>query len=133
MTKMQNSFSNRSSLLKKFALDLLSLILYEIFSLLICLGAVKDKIMSSKFNKFIWHKRLIRLSIKRRTDWEMRRPIVSAPEMTPTYDCGAVLLGAAFIFYLYRKKKLKLQEISIKSSVILARSANNSYFLKYVS
>ena len=118
---MQNSCSNCSSPLKKLVLDLVSLILYEVFSLLIHLGAVKDNGLSSKSNKFVQRQRLIHHSIKRRINWEIRRTLVSAPEMTPTYDCGAVLLGAVLLFYLHRRKKFKLQVISIENSVILAR------------
>ena len=119
-TKMQNICSNCSNSVKKLLLNLVSLILYEVFSLLIIVGAVKDT-RSSKFNKFIRHKRLICHSIKRRTNWEMRKTLVSAPEITPPYDCGAIFLGAVLIFYLYRKKKTKCLEISNERSIILAR------------
>ena len=116
LVKMQNSCFIS---IKKLILDLVSLILYEVFSLLICLGIIKDKRLSSNyFDKLIRHQRLLCHSIKRRTNWEMRRTLVSAPEITPTYDCGALLLGTVLIFYLYRKKKIKFQEIS---NEILAR------------
>ena len=117
---MQNIISDYSNCLKKLVLDLVSVIIYEVFSLLICLSVVKDKQLSSKFNKFTRHQRLICYSIKRRSNWEMRRTLVSAPEITPTYDCGALLLGAVIIYYLYRKKKLKSQNISIDNNAIFA-------------
>ena len=119
-TMMQNIISDHSNSLKKLVLDLVSLIVYEVFSLLVCLGVVKDKQLSSKFNKFTRHQRLIRYSIKRRTNWEMRRTLVSAPEITPTYDCGALLLGAVLIYYLYGKK-LKSQNITIDKNAIFAK------------
>ena len=120
-TKMQNICSDYSNCLKKLVLNLVSLIIYEVFSLLIYLGVIKDKQLSSKFNKFIHHQRLIHYSIKRRSNWEMRRTLVSAPGITPTYDCGALLLGAMLIYYLYRKKKLKSQDTSIDNNAINAR------------
>ena len=120
LTKMQDIWSSCSNSVKTLVLNLVSLILYEVFSLLIFLGAVQDT-RSSKFNKFVQHKKLIYHSIKRRTNWEMRRTLVSAPEVTPTYDCGALLLGAVLIFHLYRRKKIKFQEISNGRSVILAK------------
>ena len=112
LAKMQNSFSNHFNSIKKLVLDLVSLILYEVFSLLICLGIVKGKRLSSNFDKLIRHQRLLCHSIKRRTNWEMRRTLVSAPEITPTNNCGALLLGTVLIFYFFRKKKIKFQEIS---------------------
>ena len=118
---MQNIGSNCSNSVQKLVLNLVSWMLCEVFSLLICLGVVKDKRLSSKFNKFIWHQRLIRHSMKRRTNWEMRRTLVSAPEITPTYDCGALLLGVVLVSYLYRKKKIKFPEISNEKNTILAR------------
>ena len=121
LTKMQNIFSHHSTSFKKLILNLVSLILYEVFSLLIFLGAIKDKRWSSKFDKFIRHQRLVRHSIMRRTNWEMRRTLVSAPEITPTYDCGALLLGSVLIIYFFRKKELKFQNKSIGSNVLLAR------------
>ena len=118
---MRDICSKHSTSLQKLVLDLVSWMLYEVFSLLVCLGVVKNKILYSNVNKFTRHQRLIRYSIKRRTHWEMKRTLVSAPEIAPTYDCGAVLLGAVIIFYLYRKKKLKLHEVSIESNVKLTR------------
>ena len=120
LTKMQDIWSSCSNSVKTLVLNLVSLILYEVFSLLIFLGAVKDT-RSSKFNKFVQHKRLIYHSIKRRTNWEMRRTLVSALEVSPTYDCGALLLGAVLIVHLYGRKKIKFQEISNGRSVILAK------------
>ena len=120
LTKMRDICSKHSTLLQMLVLNLVSWMLYQVFSLLISLGVVKDKRLSCKFEKFVRHQRLVHYSVKRRTHWEMRRTLVSAPEITPTYDCGAVLLGAVIIFYLYRKKKLKLHEVSIESSIILA-------------
>ena len=117
---MQNICSDYSNSLKKLVLHLVSLIIYEVFSLLICLGVVKDKQLFSKFNKFTRHQRLIHYSIKRRTNWEMRRTLVSAREISPACDCGAVLLGAVIIYYLYRKKKSKSQYISIDNNAIFA-------------
>ena len=114
---MQNIISDYSNCLKKLVLNLVYWMLYEVFSLLVCTGVVKDKQLSSKFNKFTCHQRLIRYSIKRRTNWEMRRTLVCAPEITPTYDCGALLLGAVIIYYLYRKKKLKSQYILIDNAI----------------
>ena len=119
-TMMQNIISDHSNSLKKLVLDLVSLIVYEVFSLLVCLGVVKDKQLSSKFNKFTRHQRLVRYSIKRRTNWEMRRTLVSAPEITPTCNCGALLLGAMLIYYLYGKK-LKSQNITIDKNAIFAK------------
>ena len=118
---MHNICSDYSNCLKKLVLDLVSLIIYEVFSLLIYLGVVKDKQLSSKFNKFIHHQRLIRYSIKRRSNWEMMRTLVSAPGITTTYDCGALQLGAVLIYYLYRKKKLKSQDTSIDNNAINAK------------
>ena len=121
LTKIPVICSKCSTSLKKLVMSLVSWILYHVFSLLICLGAVKDTRLSSKFNKLIQHKRLICTSIKRITNWEMRRTLVSAPEITPTYDCGALLLGGVLIFHLYRKRILKLHNVSIKTSVMLAK------------
>ena len=121
LTKMRDICSKHSTLLQMLVLNPVSWILYQVFSLLIYFGVVKDKRLSSKFEKSIQHQRLIHHSIKRKTNWEMRRTLVSDPEITPTYDCGAVLLGAVIIFYLYRKKKFKLHEVSIESSIISAR------------
>ena len=121
LLKMKKICTNLCNSIKKLILNLISWILYEVFSLLICLGVVKDKRLFSKFNKFIQHQRLICHSIKRRTNWEMRRTLVSAPEMTPTYDCGAFLVGAVLILYLYRKKKLELQDSSIDKNGIFAK------------
>ena len=117
---MKNICCDSSNSLKKLVLNLVYWMLYEVFSLLVCIGVVKNKQLSSKFNKFTRHQRLIRYSIKRRTNWEMRRTLVSAPEITPTYDCGALLLGAVIIYYLNRKKKLKSQYISIDNNAIFA-------------
>ena len=121
LEKMQDICSKYCTWLQKLVLNLVSWMLYQVFSLLTCLGVVKDKRLSCKFEKFIQQQRLIHYSVKRRTHWEMRRTLVSTPEITPTYDCGALLLGAVLIFYLYRKKKLKLHEVSIESNIILAR------------
>ena len=121
LTKMKDICSKHSTFLQMLVLNLVSWVLYQVFSLLICLGVVNDNRLSCKFEKFIQLQRLIHYSVKRRTHWEMRRTLVSAPEITPTYDCGALLLGAVLIFYLYRKKKLKLHEASIESNIILAR------------
>ena len=121
LTKIPVICSKYSTSFKKPVLNLVSWMLYHVFSLLICLGAVKDTRLSRKFNKFIQHKTLIHYSVKRRTNWEMRRTLVSAPEISSTYDCGALLLGGVLIFHLYRKRILKLHDVSIKTSVMLAR------------
>ena len=121
LTKMKNVCSNCSNSLNNLVLNLISWMLYQVFSLLISLGVVKDKNLSSKFNEFILHRRLVHHSIKRRTHWEMRRTLVSAPEITLTYNCGALVLGAVIFLYLCRKRKIKFQEICNEKSVILAR------------
>ena len=119
LPKMKTNLCNA---IKKLTLNLVSWMLYEVFSFLICFGVVKDKRLSCKFNKFTHHQRLIRYSIKRRTNWEMRRTLVSAPEITPTYyDCSAFLVGAVLIFYLYRKRKSELQDDSIDKNGIFAK------------
>ncbi len=43
--------------------------------------------------------------IQRKTNWEMRRSIVLAPEMSPTQNCGALLLGVALVWILYKRKR----------------------------
>ncbi len=42
--------------------------------------------------------------IRRKTNWEMRRSIVLAPEMSPTQDCGALLLGVVLVWILCKRK-----------------------------
>jgi len=126
LKKISSSFSTSLYLL---TLNLISLFLYEIISLLYSLGVIKNKDLfisskSGKFKKFHQHQRLIHQSIRRKTDWEMRRTFVCAPEMTPTNDCGALLLGVVIIFYLH-KKKLKFHGNSIERSTILARLVHN--------
>jgi len=130
LTKMQNICTSCSTSLKALFGDLVSLILHEIFSLLVCIGIAKIKNFSSsstsgKLSKVFYYQRLLHHSLKRNTNWEMRRTLVCAPEMTPTYDCGALLLGAVLIFYL-KKKRIKLRLNSIKSS---NRLVNTMYYL----
>ncbi len=45
--------------------------------------------------------------IRRKTNWEMRRSIVLAPEMSPTQDCGAFLLGVVLVWILCKRKGKK--------------------------
>ena len=123
--KMQTICSIYSASFKQLVLYLTSSILYEIFSLLICVGIVGNrKFLSTSGKKFdlsIHHQRLLNNFISRKTNWEMRRRLVCAPQLVSTCDCGAFLLGAVLIFYLHRKKKLKLQSYSSESSEVLAR------------
>ena len=128
-TEMQITRLKHSTSLKKLALNLVSWMLYQVFILLSCLEAVKDTRLSNKVTKIIQHQRLICHFVKRRTNWEMRRTLVSAPAITPTYDCGAFLLGAVLILYLFRKRTLKLQDVSFKSSVILARLVHDTLII----
>jgi len=126
MTKLQKVSLFYYSSSKMLLLNLISLVLHELFSLLNSLGIIKSKNLfisshSGKFDKTIQHQRLIHQSIRRRTNWEMRRTLICAPEMTPTNDCGAFLLGVVIMFYLH-KKKLKFHGYSIERTPILARS-----------
>ncbi len=43
--------------------------------------------------------------IRRKTNWEMRRSIVLAPEMSPTQDCGALLLGIVLVWIISKRKR----------------------------
>ncbi len=47
--------------------------------------------------------------IRRKTNWEMRRSIVLAPEMSPTQDCGALLLGVVLVWIVFKRKQLVKQ------------------------
>ncbi len=42
--------------------------------------------------------------IRRKTNWEMRRSIVLAPEMSPTQDCVALLLGVVLVWIICKRK-----------------------------
>ncbi len=42
--------------------------------------------------------------IQRKTNWEMRRSIILAPEMSLTQDCGALLLGVVLVWILCKRK-----------------------------
>ncbi len=47
--------------------------------------------------------------IRRKTNWEMRRSIVLAPEMSPTQDCSALLLGVVLVWIVFKRKQLVKQ------------------------
>ncbi len=48
--------------------------------------------------------------IRRKTNWEMRRSIVLAPEMSPTQDSGALLLGVVLVWIVFKRKQLVKQQ-----------------------
>ncbi len=77
------------------------------FDLLIYALGLNKIFISRKCSKcckvFSYQKQMNSL-IRRKTNWEMRRSIVLAPEMSPTQDCGALLLGVVLVWILCKSK-----------------------------
>ena len=120
LRKAWKVYSSYSAWLKIIMLHFVSWLLCQLFSLLISLGIAKNKrafstSSSGNSDKSVVHQTLLHHSIKRKTNWEMRKTLVSAPaESIPTLDCGALLLGAVLIFYLSKKRKLDRSSLSYK-------------------
>ncbi len=77
------------------------------------------------------HQRLINGFIQRRTNWEMRNSMVLAPELISSGNCGALLLGTMFVWYLYKKKIKQCQKEQLQSLFCFDHYCQERYKLIY--